>query len=157
MIFFARIRAIAILEHMRAMIHFFLLVFAPIAGISQGQIYGSWQGKMSTPNGNYIFNLDLRPTKSGKSYIRGTAIHNRNGEKQVIDLEGIMYGDQSIYLADVSDPVKKLQNGDTFSRLQFTCSYQSGEMVLDGHWQEYQDMSHYRRGKLVLFRKRTKA
>lgn len=112
---------------------------------------------MSTPTGNYIFNLDLRPNQSGGGAIRGTAIHDRNGEKEVIELEGYIYGDQSIYLADVGDPLQKLQNGGTFSRLQFTYSYESGEMILNGHWQEYQDTKRYRRGRLVLHRKRTKA
>ncbi|MCB0666037.1 MAG: hypothetical protein KDC80_09460 [Saprospiraceae bacterium] len=141
---------------MRALIISVFLIL-PLISFSQRQLYGSWQGKMSTPSGNYVFNLDLRPSPDGTSSIRGTAIHNRNGEKQVIDLEGIIYGDQSIYLSDVADPLKKLSRGDTFSRLQFTYSYQSGELVLSGHWQEYQDMSHYRRGRLVLFRKSTKA
>ena len=134
-----------------------ILFLLPYLSKSQNHVYGSWQGKMSTPSGNYIFNLDLRPDKGGRGSVKGTAIHDRNGEKEVIELEGFIYGDQSIYLADVADPLSTLQNGGTFSRLQFLYSYQGGEMLLNGHWQEYQDMHRYRRGRLVLKRRKTKA
>ncbi|MCB0685871.1 MAG: hypothetical protein KDC53_05085 [Saprospiraceae bacterium] len=142
---------------MRTLILPLLLVWLPFLCWSQGQIFGSWQGKMSTPRGNYIFNLDLQPGKSGRGYIRGVAIHDRNGEKQVIELEGYFYGDQSLYLADVADPLEKVQQGNTFSRLQFLCKYEGGEMILSGHWQEYEDLRKYRRGRLLLHRKKTKA
>jgi hypothetical protein len=142
---------------MRALVAIYAFFLLPLAGLCQAQVFGSWQGKMSTPNGNYYFNLDLRPNRTGGGNLKGTAIHNRNGETVVIELEGYFYGDQSIYLADVGDPFRKLQEGNTFSRLQFICTFEGGELVLNGHWQEYQDMSKFRRGRLVLFRKKTKA
>ena len=133
------------------------LCLLPMFAEAQGDIFGSWQGKMSTPKGNYIFNLDLRPNKSEWGRVRGTAIHDRNGEKVVIELEGIVYGDQSIYLCDVGDPYSRIEGGETFSKLQFILALHNGDVVLNGHWQEYEDLRRYRKGKLVLHRRKSKA
>lgn len=135
----------------------FILIL-PFTGFSQESIYGSWEGKMSSNHGKYVFNLDLRPQLGNQSsIIKGVAIHDRNGDKEVIELEGVIYQDQSIYLVDLSDPYRKLKEGGTFSRLQFRCSFQNGDMILDGHWQEYDELNRYRKGRLVLRKRKSKA
>jgi hypothetical protein len=135
-----------------------LILIIPVSGSAQDQIFGSWQGKMSGAKGNYIFNLDILPNyKEGGSAIRGVAVHDRNGDKSVIELSGVIYGDQSIYLADVADPSHKILEGATFSKLQFLFKYQNGDIVLDGHWQEYRDLHKYRKGRLVLKKLNSKA
>lgn len=135
-----------------------LYLWIPQTGHSQEPVFGSWQGKMSTTSGNYIFNLDLRPDQSGSgSMIKAVAIHDRNGNKQVMELEGILYQDQSIYLVDIGDPYTKIRDGETFSRLQFRFIYENGDLVLDGHWQEYEDLRRYRKGRLVLRKQKAKA
>ncbi|NND33572.1 MAG: hypothetical protein HKN76_13360 [Saprospiraceae bacterium] len=135
-----------------------ILWLLPLTAFAQDQIFGSWQGKMSSLQGKYIFNLDILPNfKEGNSTIKGTAIHDRNGAKEVIELIGILYSDQSIYLSDVANPDKKIEVGETFSKLQFLLKYESGILVLDGHWQEYEDLHRYRKGRLVLRKRKSKA
>jgi hypothetical protein len=137
---------------------FFLACIIPITIFSQEQLFGSWQGRMNGAKGNYVFNLDIIPnSKEGATAIKGVAIHDRNGPKEVIELAGLVYSDQSVYLSDVSDPSSKIEEGATFSKLQFLFKYHKGELILDGHWQEYEDLHKYRRGRLVLRKKKSKA
>ena len=135
-----------------------VLCILPFTAVAQDQLFGSWQGKMTSAQGKYIFNLDILPNfGSGRSSIKGVAIHDRNGAKEVIELEGIMYSDQSIYLSDVSNPNVKIEEGETFSKLQFLLKYNRGNIILDGHWQEYQNFHKYRKGRLVLRKRKSKA
>lgn len=137
---------------------FLLASIIPFTTFSQDQLFGSWQGKMNGAKGKYVFNLDIAPNyRDGAAAIKGVAIHDRNGLKEVIELRGILYSDQSVYLSDVSEPTRKIEEGATFSKLQFLFKYQKGELVLDGHWQEYEDLHKYRRGRLVLRKKKSKA
>ena len=135
-----------------------LACLVPMTLFAQDQIFGSWQGKMNGAKGKYIFSLDILPNyKDGTTAIKGVAIHDRNGPKEVIELTGLVYSDHSVYLSDVSEPVKKIEDGATFSKLQFLFKYHRGELVLDGHWQEYEDFHKYRRGRLVLRKRKSKA
>lgn len=75
----------------------------------------------------------------------------------VIELSGKLYGDQSVYFSDTGDRYRRSELGQAFSKLQFMLKYQDGELVLDGHWQEYKDLRHYRKGRLVLYKRKQKA
>ncbi len=139
-----------------------LLICIAYLGVSyasaQNELYGSWQGKMRTASGGqYVFNLDILPATGRHGSLRGVAIHNRNGEQEVIELNGLLYYDQSIYLSDVLDRFTAGKDGRKVSKLQFLMKYESGSMVLDGHWQEYLDLRRYRKGRLVLRKRKSKA
>ncbi len=114
---------------------------------------------MKSANGSrYIFNLDLLTGPGGEyGSLRGVAIHNRNGEMEVIELRGVIYADQSMYLSDVLDRTDALIQGKKVSKLQFLLKYEGGVQTLDGHWQEYKDLRKYRKGRLVLRKKKRKA
>ncbi len=120
-------------------------------------LYGYWHGKMKGSQGKYEFNLDIRPGKGNAPELRGVAIHDRNGGKEVIELQGTMYGDYSVYLGDVADRYVQAREGKKYSRLQFVLKFERGGLVLDGHWQEYRDLRRYRKGRLVLRKERRKA
>ncbi len=133
-----------------------LLLVTPLYLSGQGDLFGNWEGKMSSVHGKYFFNLVIQPDQDRRK-IRGFATHDRNGSREVIELKGIFYSDNSIYLADVVRPKKKIKAGETFSRLQFAFKWLDGAWVLDGHWQEYFDLRKYRKGRLVLRKRRPRA
>ena len=135
------------------------LMLCHLSAYSQPELYGSWQGKMQSANGSkYVFNLDILSASSdGHGYIKGVAIHDRNGEKEVIELRGVIYGDQSVYLSDVLDRYSAVNQGKRVSKLQFLFKYDGADPTLDGHWQEYRDLRSYRKGRLVLRKKKRKA
>ncbi len=138
----------------------YLSLWAPlaVAGQSHEELYGNWQGYMSSAVGNYVFTLDLAEVpKDGTIQIRGLAMHNRSGLREVISLVGTVFSDLSIYLEDERKADVALEAGDTFSRLQFLLKYEGGDLVLDGHWQEYSDLRRYRKGRLVLRKATRKA
>ena len=125
---------------------------------AQSEIYGSWVGHMRSAKGDYVFTLDILPDKEmGFGYLKAVAAHNRNGIKEVIELSGLMYADESIYLVDKGNLDVKVAEGNGFSRLQFLLKYEGGELVLDGHWQAYHDFRRYRKGRLVLRKSQRKA
>jgi len=133
------------------------LLFA-LNGLSQEEVIGSWQGKMSSLHGKYLFNLDIKPDrKLGMNHLEGVAIHDRNGDREVIQLKGYIYSDNSIYLEDVLIPAESVQEGKTSSKLQFLFKYENGTLVLDGYWQEYQNIRKYRKGRLFLRKYSSKA
>ena len=125
---------------------------------AQSDIYGSWVGHMRSAKGDYVFTLDILPDKQqGYGYLKAVASHNRNGIKEVMELTGLMYADESIYLVDQGDLDQKVSEGNGFSRLQFLLKLEGGEIVLDGHWQAYHDFRRYRKGRLVLRKSQRKA
>lgn len=139
--------------------HLYYVLMILIATNVQAQdLFGSWQGKMVSTSNRYIFSLDVRanPGKYGNA-IKAVAMHDRNGSREVLELEGFLYFDNSIYLSQISDPVDQINKGDTFSKLQFLIKYQDGQWVLDGHWQEYEDLRKYRKGRLLLVKRQAKA
>ena len=142
---------------MKRCIHLLIFLALSSAIFAQDQLFGSWQGEMRSVHGTYTFNLDILSTNSGEDPIRAVAMHDRNGEREVIELKGIIYNDSSVYFSDVSDRYHKASIGEKFSKLQFLFKYENGIPVLDGHWQEYQDLRKYRKGRLVLYKKKRKA
>ncbi len=113
---------------------------------------------MKSSQGNYVFTLDLVPNaKDGHGYVKGVAVHNRNGINEVIELTGVLYADNSIYLFDDGDISQQVKDGQGFSRLQFLFKFDGSDPVLDGHWQEYHDFRRYRKGRLVLKKTKRKA
>ncbi len=122
-------------------------------------LYGTWHGKMKTANGaRYVFSLDILPERDGGwGSLKAVAIHNRNGDQEVIELTGIIYADKSIYLSDVIDRYEALKDGRRVSKLQFLLKYKDGNYHLDGHWQEYRDLRRYRKGRLFLRKLQSKA
>ncbi len=145
--------------HLQATLSFLACLLSISLGYSQSELYGSWQGKMRLANGaRYVFNLDiLAGTGASSGSLRGVAIHDRNGHKEVIELTGIVYHDRSIYLTDVIDRFTAFNEGKKCSKLQFLMKWDDGNLTLDGHWQEYQDLRKYRKGRLVLRKKKSKA
>jgi len=139
-------------------------LIAPLA--AQDVVMGYWSGKMQSEYGKYKFSLSIQPQRDGKllnwcgsrSNIKAIAVHNRMGMEEVIELNGIMYGDNSIYFADERDPYGlKKDESFKFSRLQFVLKFENGKPILDGHWQEYKNMFQYRKGRLVLTKGKGKA
>ena len=127
---------------------------------------GTWQGKMRASFGDYQFRLsiteadpkDLTKDCGYRDALRAVAIHDRNGEKEVIELKGIVFSDRSVYFHDVNDPLRtNVEIEDPFSRLQFLLKYERGKLVLDGHWQEYHTKRRFRKGRLVLRKQKVKA
>ncbi len=145
---------------------FTLLSLLWIGTDAQDRFYGSWIGHMSSDKGNYEFSLNIteavKPGAEEKKVCgsRNTfvarAMHNRNGRPEVIELEGILYHDQSIYFSDINDRWEMHKVGKSFSRLQFVLKFQGGKPILDGHWQEYEDIRKYRKGRLVLKKQSSK-
>ena len=133
--------------------------------VAQNAVMGFWNGKMKSEYGKYEFSLRIQPQREektlhwcgSKSNIKAVAIHNRMGLEEVIELEGVHYGDNSIYFADVIKPCDLKEESFKFSRLQFVLKFEKGQPILDGHWQEYKDIRRYRKGKLVLKKGKSKA
>jgi hypothetical protein len=129
-------------------------------------LMGTWQGKMRASFGDYEFRLsisnadprDLAEDSGSRNGLRAVAIHDRNGQKEVIELKGIVYSDRSVYFHDVNDPLRtNIDMEDPFSRLQFLMKYDRGKLILDGHWQEYHTKRRFRKGRLVLRKQKVKA
>ncbi len=138
------------------MLAFVLLL--PLPGLAQDQIIGSWQGKMKSDRGNYVFTLQISPNYGKRARrLKAVAMHTRNGVKEFIELTGIHYTDDSIYFCNKGNLQQQVDEGLGFSRLQFLLKFNRGEPVLDGHWQEYSDLRHYRKGRLLLRRHVQKA
>ena len=142
---------------MKHCLYLLILFLLPVSVYSQDQLFGSWQGNMRSVHGTYTFTLDILSTSDAKDPIRAVAMHDRNGEREVIELKGIIYHDSSVYFRDVSDRFQKASVGEKFSKLQFLFKYENGIPMLDGHWQEYKDLKKYRKGRLVLYKKKRKA
>ncbi len=141
------------------------LFFIPMALIAQDRFYGSWIGYMSSDKGNYEFSLNISEAErsagdkkqcGSRNTFVARAMHNRNGKPEVIELEGVLYHDQSVYFNDVNDRWEMHKVGKSFSRLQFVLKFQGGKPILDGHWQEYEDIRKYRKGRLVLKKQSSK-
>ncbi|MBX2817415.1 MAG: hypothetical protein KTR24_15510 [Saprospiraceae bacterium] len=139
------------------------LFFASLAG-AQEPVLGYWKGKMQSEYGKYEFKLTVQPQSDAtvihdgmKSTIKAVAMHNRLGLDEVIELNGVYFGDNSVYFSDVNNRFSECEGEGTFSRLQFLLKFEKGEAILDGHWQEYKDVKRYRKGRLRLKKSRGKA
>lgn len=150
---------------MRAALIFILVSISLTCLAQRNPVTGYWNGKMQSQFGKYEFSLSVQPQRNGrmlehcgsKSNIKAVATHNRHGLIEVIELDGILYGDNSVYFSDVKNRFSDKDGEGKFSRLQFQLKFESGEAILDGHWQEYMDVKKYRKGRLVLKKGRTKA
>ena len=129
---------------------------------------------MLSSHGPYDFTLTIAPqteklnfvgklnnkVKSGYGivgYVKARAIHNRNGEPEMINLAGMVFNDQSVYFAEEGNKWSLIESNDSYNSLQFTIQWEGGSAVLDGHWQEYETYKRYRRGRLVLKKQKSKA
>ena len=121
---------------------------------------------MQSEIGKYEFSLNISEIRvksdtdkkdcRSRNIFTARAMHNRNGKPEVIELEGILYQDHSIYFSDINDRWEMQKQGKGFSRLQFVLKFENGKPFLDGHWQEYEDIRRYRKGRLVLQKQNSK-
>ena len=129
--------------------------------IGQSDLLGTWMGQMQTNDGRiYSFRLEIKNrTKAPQrdlSFSKGchlyaVASHDRMIERKSFELQGQQFRDQSVYLYEFPKDRKLANQGDgEFNRMEFEFVNENGIPTLIGHWQEYQTIRKYRKGRLVL-------
>lgn len=120
----------------------FFLVFS-VAGLAQKSIEGLWEGKMTfggiTSEEGYDFALYLK--LNGRKVSGHSTITLEDGKTIDMEVNGILYHDQSIYMTDVKFmPIEGVSAAPPFNRKYQLIYHRSiFGSTLDGWWQEVRD------------------
>ncbi|MEZ5038567.1 MAG: hypothetical protein R2828_01690 [Saprospiraceae bacterium] len=131
--------------------------------LAQNGLEGSWEGWITHggihSTAGYKFELVL--TRTGKNGLKGRSFIYLAPDKVIeMDIGGILYGDQSIYLEDVFfRPTEGKETTPPYDRkYQLIFNRSIWDSSLEGYWQEKRTDPFFpmrSRGRITLKRKKT--